>query len=213
METVEPGAGSELAQPLPTSSLKPPIILILTPPWVGTGALWAAKLGLFSHLLLGNYSKSGSFGGPLGVRKGGNHWPTAWPTLTQVPRHKLCPQRPVPAWTTLGREHVSKLVEKGLWAWLTSTGRPGAQHFSLPGLHPPARPRGTPRKCQLPGLGRAGPRGVEVRLGSPHQAIGARLPKTSTRPWQDFEGPFSHYSSWTHIHTHTHTLPPPPRIP
>lgn len=45
METVEPGASSELAQPLPTGLLKPPNILILTPPHarVGTGAHWAAK--------------------------------------------------------------------------------------------------------------------------------------------------------------------------
>lgn len=144
METVEPGAGSELAQPLPTSSLKPPNILILTPPRVGTGALWAAKLDLFSHLLLGKYSKSGSFGGPPGVRKGSNHWPTAWPALPQVPGHEQCPQRPVPAWTTLGRKHVSKLVEKGLRAWLTSTGRPGlstspsrgSTHLPAPGEHP-----------------------------------------------------------------------------
>ena len=36
METVEPGAGSAWAQPLPTNLLKPPDILILTSaPWGG----------------------------------------------------------------------------------------------------------------------------------------------------------------------------------
>lgn len=73
MDMVEPGtAGSELAHPLPTSSLKPPNILILTPPYaqVGTGAFWGAKLGLFAHLLLGKCSKSGSFAGSPGSEKG-----------------------------------------------------------------------------------------------------------------------------------------------
>ena len=39
METVEPGAGSAWAHPLPTSLLKPPDILILTPAWWGGGSL------------------------------------------------------------------------------------------------------------------------------------------------------------------------------
>ena len=39
METVEPGASSARAQPLPTSLLKPPDILILTPTGWGGGSL------------------------------------------------------------------------------------------------------------------------------------------------------------------------------
>ena len=39
METVEPGAGSAWAQPLPTSLLKPPDIFILTPTRWGGGSL------------------------------------------------------------------------------------------------------------------------------------------------------------------------------
>lgn len=173
---------------------------------MGTGALWAAKPDLFSRLLLGKYSKSGSFGGPPGVRKGSDHWPTAWPALAQLRRHKQCPQRPVPAWTTLGRAQVSKRVEKGLRAWLMSTERLGAHHFSFPGLHPPARPRGTPRKYQLPGPGKAGPTWVEVRLGSPHQAIGARSP--------DFHSSLAGFQGTLRppqqLDTHTHDVSPPP---
>lgn len=39
METVEPGAGSARAQPLPTRLLKPPDIFILTPTRWGGGSL------------------------------------------------------------------------------------------------------------------------------------------------------------------------------
>lgn len=99
------------------------------------GALWAAwPQSQFTHLLLARCSKSGPFGGPPGGLKGGD----CWPALTQVPRHKQCPGCPGPAWRKLGRDNVSKLVGRGLWAWLTSTGRPRAHYFSLPGLHPPA---------------------------------------------------------------------------
>lgn len=52
-----------------------PRVLILTPPsaQVGRGALCAAQTqSQFTHLLLGKYSKYGSFRGPLGGRKEGN---------------------------------------------------------------------------------------------------------------------------------------------
>lgn len=194
METVEPGAGSELAQPLPTSSLKPPNILVLTPPGWGQGHCGQLNPTCFPVCCwesipsldpLGDLQVSGK-GAITGLQLG-RPSPSSAGTSSALSVQCLPGQR----WA--GRRFPR--VEKGLRAWLMSTERLGAHHFSFPGLHPPARPRGTPRKYQLPGPGKAGPTWVEVRLGSPHQAIGARSPKTSTRAWQDFKGPFGHHSS------------------
>lgn len=84
---------------------------------------------------------------------------TPWPTLTQVPGHKQSSQCPVPARTKLGRENVSKLGKR-LWAWLMSTGRPRAHHFSLPGSTHLPEPEKHPGsawatgglRCQLPDI-------------------------------------------------------------
>lgn len=165
----------ELAQPLPTGSLQPPNILILTPVCpVGAGGGWWGDKGTlgswtqpqFSHLLLRKCSKSVPFGGPPGSRKESDY---SMARPHPNPQAQALPPGPVPAGRKLGRENGSKRREKDSGP-VMSTGRPRAPRFSLLGPRPPDCARETPRKC--PGHtgalgawgGRAGPElGVGVR--------------------------------------------------
>ena len=161
METVEPGAGSELAQPQPIGSPKPLDILILTPLYAQVGTGCSGQLD--------SASVCPSVAGRL-VQVCAPVWLGLPPPRSPHTSSDADAPCPVPAWRKLGRDNASKLVRRGLWSWPMPTGRPRAFHFSLSGLHSPAWARETPRKClghtgglscQLPGLGawggRAGP--------------------------------------------------------
>lgn len=132
----------ELAQPLPTGSLRPPNILILTPvcPGGDGGTLGSWTQPQFTHLLLRKCSKSVPFGGPPGGRKESDYR-VACPHPN--PQAQQCPPCPVPAWRKLGRENGSKRWGKDSGP-VMSTGRPrlpaspsrGSAHRTAPGKHP-----------------------------------------------------------------------------
>lgn len=129
---------------------------------------------------------------------------TAWPALTQVPRHKQCPQARCPPGGS-GPGAWLRTVGKGLWP-VMSTGRPRAPRFSLLGLRPltaPEKHPGSARPTLVPRLPAFWPWGLRrqgwprTRSGGPHQAIGAGPPNISPQPRQDLKGPFNRQSNRT----------------